>query len=146
MSRIYAKGTNDEHETAVNIRKYVKTDQLQVVEISGAPTPDFSLNLLVGSGIARQFDCDVMLDTTDGYTRTRFYDTSGAPNGTEPLLWGFLSSGRKVGSSTLSFDRHSLTFPGEGLHFEHGVGILCQVVTGTATIDGVEAILYYQPK
>ena len=137
MPRIFGSQFGTDTENTRNNRGVIKTEDLQTFEIRDPPVLDYSANVLIGKGRLRKFTCDVILDT--GIARTRFFDTSGSPDGTEPLLFGFLSEAQGNDKR----NNHNFDFPGEGLHFQNGVGVLCEVVDGTPTIDGVEAVGYY---
>lgn len=104
-----------------------------------------SQNLFTGSGRLLVFNCDIILTgpSSVSATRTTFYDTSGTPTGSEPVLFSIISFAQKVTGVTEGYSQHAYTFPSLGLVFNEGVGIQCEVIVGTPSILQVEAMFGY---
>lgn len=126
--------------------KYADTTDLEVLYVDTAPsiiTP-FAGSLITTPGRVRQFDCDMVIEApADGFVRTTFYDTSGTPVGIEPVLWSILSFSSKSAGSTVGFQTHNLSFPGNGLYFKNGIGVICQRISGAPVIQAVASMIYY---
>ena len=148
MSRINGIPSSFRDRKTILLNDELDTVDLSLVHITNAPsiTSPFVAPLITGPGRLRHFSCDTVTTVTgDGITRTTFYDTSGSPSGTEPVLYSFLSFSSQTASSTSSFQDHEISFPGNGLYYTNGVGVICQRVSGIPNITAVDAKIYYQP-
>jgi hypothetical protein len=117
---------------------------LHNVSANSISTPS-SQSFLVAQGRLKVFNCDIILSapTQISAVRTTFYDTSGAPTGTEPVLFSIISFAQKIGGNTEGFSQHSYNFPERGVVFENGIGSICEALLGTPTIAYVDANFGY---
>ena len=145
MSRV--NGNNNDELMLAN--QDINTDDLEVLHIiippPFGPSGVFATNVIVGPGRLRMFEGgEVLEDDTEGVVRTTFYDTSGVPTGSEPVIVSFLSFCEKSsGNSIRDFAQHTFAFPGKGVVFKHGIGYMSEQINGSPTFVAVDGCLYY---
>lgn len=135
----YSGHIQDERDT-------LKDKSLTLFNLStGSISPPSSQSLFTGQGRLKVFNCDIILTGPSQVSavRTVFYDTSGVPTGTEPVLFSIISFAQKQSSVTEGFSQHSYNFPERGVVFENGIGLSCSVLYGTPTIAFVDANFGY---
>lgn len=147
MSRVYNVPSSFRDRKTILLNDQLDTLNLSLVHFTMPPplaTP-FVGSFISGAGRLRFFTCDTVTEcNNDGITRTTLYDSSGNPSGTEPVLYSFLSFSSQISNSTASFQNHEIYFPGNGLYYKNGVGIISQRVLGLPDIIGVDMKIYYQ--
>lgn len=111
------------------------------------PPTDFSGNLISEPGNLKLFMCETFTSepSQPGSIQTVFYDTSGVPTGSEPVLFGILQNAgnAKPGGDFSGTNSHDIVFPNGGLRFENGIGVLCNTVLGNPVIENIAASFYY---
>lgn len=149
MSRVIGNN-NDELRLA---NQDINTNDMEVLHITtppsfpGIPIPTIvATNVIVGPGRLRLFEGgEVLTDDAEGVVRTTFYDTSGVPTGTEPVIVSFLSFCEKAsGNSVRDFQQHTFSFPGKGVVFKNGIGYIAEQIDGTPQFVAVDGCLYYE--
>lgn len=126
----------------------VSTSDLQVFHLTDPPTitSPYAAVLIPHPGRLRKFACDLIIsDSQDGAIRTTFYDTDQVPTGSEPVLYSMISYTEKVGAQETAIQTHDPVFPGEGIQFKRGIGVICQRILNSPTIVHVDAVFYYHP-
>jgi len=112
------------------------------------PPPGFSGNIIPEPGNLKLFLCETYTTepTQPGSIQTTFYDTSGVPAGTEPVLFSVLNNATdaKPGGDYAGTNTHEIVFPNGGLRFENGIGVICLSVVGAPQIDNMSASFYYE--
>lgn len=115
--------------------------------------PDISsgssaIGLITGAGVLRKFVCDMAVEdsgvgVTNSAVRSTFYDVSGSPTGTEPILFSILSGATfpSSGTSVVGETQHDLDF--RGITFENGIGVICEQVINTPLVTAVSATIFY---
>jgi len=129
-----------------DLRDTLKAKPLTIENISANNIPgDSSQNFLVAEGRLKVFNCDIILSSNDQISavRTTFYDTSGVPTGSEPVLFSIISFAQKIGPNSSGFSQHSYQFPDGGIAFSNGIGSICEAILGTPTVAFVDANFGY---
>lgn len=121
--------------------KPLTIENLSSTDISG----DSSQSIFAGEGRLKVFNCDIILSSTSQISaiRTTFYDTSGIPSGSEPVLFSIISFAQKISSNSSGFSQHSYNFSDGGISFSNGIGCISEPLLNGPTIAFVEANFGY---
>lgn len=133
MSRILGKEVLNVSSMIEDNRDTLKEKPLTTFNLSanGIAVPS-AQNLLAVDGRLKTFTCDIIVDgaASVNAVRTIFYDTSGVPTGSEPVLFSIISFAQKIAGVTQGFSQHNYHFAERGIPFQHGIGIACSSLLG----------------
>jgi hypothetical protein len=137
---------------ALKIDDYLQPKSFSIFSSSSAPALPFSAGFVFGSGVWKKIVCETSQSTiaNRGNIITTFFDVSGAPAGTEPVLLRLNHPANDTYStpaSTTNFGTsfHDIDFPDGGLIFNNGIGVSCVSASGGATFNSTAITLYTLP-
>lgn len=116
---------------ALKIDDYLQPKAFSIFGTSSAPSLPFAGNFVSVPCVWKKVVCDTAVSnpTGIGWIITTFYDTSGTPTGSEPVLLRMLhpSLSQSNGiTGAWGTPQHDIEFPDGGLICNDGIGVICQ--------------------
>jgi len=122
----------------------------QIFSTSGSPSLPYTANLISSGCVLRKIICDVVIQENGnniGTARTRFFDVSGSPAGTEPVILTEIHSTHYTATGTnasYGMTHHNIEFPDGGLVLTNGLGVICDLGVNNPTIQQFAITIYYE--
>lgn len=125
-----------------NVNDYLQPKAFSRFGTATAPALPFSGNFVNAPCVWKKLVCETAQTTiaNTGFITTTFYDTSGTPTGSEPVLLrlnhpAVFTYNNPAMTSNFGTAFHDITFPDGGLICSAGIGVIC--VGSGATFNSV---------
>jgi len=132
------------------VGQQLSAKSFQIFSNSGSPPLPYVANLIPTGCVLRKIICDVALDdntTSIAVARTRFFDASAPPVGTEPVILTELHTTQHYSAGiggSIGFTQHNIEFPDGGLVVANGLGVICDAVVSNPQVQQFAITIYYE--